>query len=290
MIPNPFVPSKQARSILMLAVGIMASYILLIRVGGSRAELAESNLQANLIRISRYEYERPAEFVIAGSSIAGRLLPAYFQEHGMDVQNLGLDGSCPLFAFEVISRRQKLPKTILVDTSTLFQPILPNSIVLREAIQSPGWSFSSWFIPFRPTSRPSSILYSWFKSQKESRVAGIEKSAYPTSSVGVVPVQTSRVPLPVWKAEDQYVPVRKYLEEYRSKGVSVCLVNIPRGEGWGVPSNGLERKLADEMHIPLVEIGPELAKQGVKLSFSDGMHLDVPSARRIVAEFAKILK
>src|ERR1035437_3685683 len=103
MISNPFVPSKQARSILMLAVGILAAYVILIRAGGIRAELAESNLQANLIRISRYEHERPAEFVIAGSSIAGRLLPTYFQELGMDVQNLGLDGSSTLFAFEVIS-------------------------------------------------------------------------------------------------------------------------------------------------------------------------------------------
>ena len=68
------------------------------------------------------------------------------------------------------------------------------------------------------------------------------------------------------------------------------MLNIPRGEGWGLPSYGLDRKLADELQIPLVEAGPALAKQGVKLSFSDGMHLDVPSARKITAEFAKMLK
>ncbi len=283
MISNPFVPSKQARSILMLAVGILAAYVILIRAGGIRAELAESNLQANLIRISRYEHERPAEFVIAGSSIAGRLLPTYFQELGMDVQNLGLDGSSPLFAFEVISRRNVMPKEIFVDTSTLFNPVGANNAVLRDAINNPGWIMSSWFLPFQPIYRPSSILYSWFKKKKETHISGIPQMAFSNS-------RENQMPLPNLGEENMYSTVRNALASFQSKGIAIQLLNIPRGEGWGEPSHGLDRKLADDLHIPLVEIGPILAKQGVKLSFTDGRHLDVPSAKIIVSEYAKILK
>ena len=274
----------------MLAAVMLFLYICLVRLCGMQADLAESNLQANLIRISRFEYEKPAGIVLAGSSVGGRLLPSYFKDNGLDVQNLGLDGSCPLFAFEIIARRPVLPKILLVDTSTLFQPILPNSLVIRDAIHSPGWAISSWFIPFRPTYRPSSIVYSWFKRQKESHVAGIERAAFVAPQAVAPTPATSLAPAPNWKPEDQYIPVRTYLDVFRSKGVDVRLINIPHGEGWGMPAHDLERKMADDLRLPLLEIGPELAKRGVKLRFSDGLHLDVPSAKTIVSEYTKILK
>lgn len=283
-------PIKQSVSIPMLAASMLIAYVLLLRMFDIRAELAESNLQANLIRISRYEFEKPSECVLAGSSIAGRLLPSYFKENGMDVQNLGLDGSCPLFAFEILSLRSTFPNKLLVDTSNLFRPINSNSIAIRESIKSPGWIMSSWFLPFRPMYRPSSILYTWFKKQKDTHGMGIEKAAFR------MPHDAPTLPGPNQAhdsnsdQDDQYATVRNALLGFRAKGIEIRLLNIPRGEGWGMPSDGQDRKLADELQIPLIEVGPELARQRVKLSFSDGLHLDVPSARKITAEYAKMLK
>ena len=290
MISTPYRPVSQVPSILLLSGVMLAAYILLLFICGIRAELAESNLQANLIRISRYEYEKPSECALAGSSIAGRLLPSYFEEQGMKLQNLGLDGSCPLFAFEVMSRRSVQPKILLVDTSSLFQPINSNSIVIRKAIRSPGWIMSSWFLPFRPMYRPSSILYTWFKKQKDTHTLGIEKAAIRISydeKVESVP-NSKHDSNP--ESHDQYDTVRNALETFKAMGIDVRMLNIPRGDGWGMPSHGLDRKLADELRIPLLEVGPLLAKQGVRLSFSDGLHLDVPSARKVTAEYAKMLK
>lgn len=278
-----------ALSILVLTAILLAGYSLLLNLTGLRADLAESNLQANLIRISRYLNGQPAPVVLAGSSVAGRLLPAYFQESGLEVQNLGLDGSRPLFAFEVIRMRAELPKTILVDTSTLFQPLMENDAVLREAIHSTGWKISAFFPPMRPEYRPSSIFYTLIKAQKEQAFAGQLQPAYLDKIAVESPPQPGRL-TQTWVPEDQYPCVREALINFHSRGSKVILTSIPRGAGWGEPAKGLDRKLASELGLPFLEVGVALAEEKEVLSFSDGLHLDVSSARKVVDKVTGVIR
>ena len=276
-----------ALAILALAALFLGGYAVLLHFTGIGADLAESNLQANLIRISRYLREKPAPVVLAGSSVAGRLLPAYFREQGFEVQNLGLDGSRPLFAFEVIRMRPGLPPTILVDTSTLFQPLMENDATLRGAIESPGWKIATFFPPLRPENRPSSILYSRVKARKESATLGRELPAHRNEGTPTPESPTQNI-TQTWVPETQYPLVRAALSDFQKSGCRVVLTNIPRGSGWGEISPPMVRQLAADLKLPLLEIGSSMA--GESLRFSDGMHLDVPSARKAAVKISESIQ
>jgi len=271
-------------SILALAAILLAAYSLLLHWTGLRAELAESNLQANLIRVSNYLYEKPTSIALVGSSVAGRLLPKYFQESELEVQNLGLDGSCPLFAFEIIRQRSALPRYILVDTYSLFQPLSTNDETLREAVDSPSFFASKRLVAMRSSSRPSSILYSRLKQLKDNAGRGTIKS--PESTLH----QSTTQRTVFWNPRDQYPYVRSAIQDLQRNGVHVSLLVIPSGEGWGIPARGPERALADELKVLLIQPGPVLATANKTMSFSDAIHLDSPSAKRVAEKICEIMQ
>jgi hypothetical protein len=281
--------AKNAPAILIWAAAFLLAYGVFLYSTNYSADLAESNLQANLIRASRYLNDQPASIALIGSSVAGRLLPEYFQREGLTIQNLGMDGSRPLFGFEIINRRPQLPARLLVETSTLFQPLMANDAVLRDALNSTSWQVASIVGLMRPENRPSSILYSWFKAKKEIAMAGREQPPYLTSSEQSPSSAAVRV-APDWRPEEQYETVRKALADFQSRGVEIIILNIPRGAGWGVADNGMDRQLADDLGVPLLEPGPRMAAAGVQLTFSDGTHLDGKSALKVTAEIAHKLK
>jgi hypothetical protein len=236
---------------------------------GWRADLAESNLQANLIRITRYLNSEGGGTVLVGSSVAGRLLPEYFQGSGLEVANLGLDGSRPLFVFEVLGQREQPPDCILVDTSTLFQPLEANDALLRESMASPTIAMSKWNPLFRPENRPVSTVYEKLKAFRERLTEG--RAQEPCRAGGL----TQDLP-------PTYNDVRTAIASLKDGGTRVILLDIPRGEGWAMPLSGPARTLADELRLPVLQPGPAIhASEGNVLRFSDGLHLDGPSARKV---------
>lgn len=262
---------RDAIVILALAAFFLLAYLGFVTMTGASADLAESNLQANLIRITRYlRQEKPAD-VLVGSSVAGRLLPAYFLEAGSEVSNLGLDGSRPLFVFEILEKNSVKPKRILLDTSTLFQPVSVNDATIRKAMNSPTASLAGAVQILQPAFRPSSVLYSRLKALNEEKNAGIlcSPEAATTRETPGDPAVTSPV-------------ISQFITKFQKQGIEVVLVEIPRGTGWGLPTSGPARSLADQLGLTFLEPGPEIfRKEGNVLRFSDGFHLDVPSARKV---------
>ena len=267
---------------------MLAAYSLLLHWTGLRADLAESNLQSNLIRISSYLHESPAPVALVGSSVAGRLLPQYFQEDGVAVQNLGLDGSRPLFAFEIVRMRDPLPSSMLVDISALFQPLMSNDDTLRDSVRSPTFAAARWFPLLRPTYRISSLLYARVKRYRDTRGGGIQQ---PSDSPCQSPPPVSKIKSHhEWLPENQFLAVRTALSEFRSAGTDVRLLSIPSGGGWGNRTEGLTKRLSDELGLEMIDLGPDMAKEGKVLRFSDGLHLDVPSAKIVASEISRQLK
>ncbi len=262
--------------ILLFAALFGAGYFLLVRWTGLQANLAESNLQANLIRISRYLDGPTPGTALVGSSVAGRLLPEYFPA-GLDVRNLGLDGSGPLFGFEILHLRPALPRTMVLDTSTLFRALSSNDETLRREVQTPGFALSRHFPLLRPEYRLSSVIYSRLKGARDKGTSRLQPPF--AENTRPAPVESDEPHTAGAKPEDQYVTVRDAVSSFRAQGVKVIVLSIPRGAGWGSPMGGLERRLATELSLPVFD--PELAADGESLRFSDGMHLAAPSARRI---------
>jgi len=270
--------NRNAIEILFLAILLLAGYALFQRVTGSSAVLLESNLQSNLARISRYLHTPKVDTVLVGSSVAGRLLPDYFRNEGVEVTNLGLDGSRTLYGLEIVQQRKDLPRLVLVDTSALFMEANANEATLRAAAASPTFLMGEGFSPFRPENRPLSLLYWWMKKLSDRGGGSQTHCAWiadkPKNEVVVKEGEEAKE-----DANDH--AIKELLMVLRSKGVDIRLVEIPRAEGWGHPRGGKLRKISEETGVPLLEPGVEIAKTTDTLHFTDGLHLDVPSAKAV---------
>lgn len=275
-------PSTFPWRIFALTAILIIVWIPFVTWTGWRADLAESNLQANLIRITRYLRTSAPDTVLVGSSVGGRLLPDDFQAAGLNVLNLGLDGSRPLFGFEVLHEHSTLPKRVLLDTSTLFQSLQPNDVTLREAMQSPTAQLSKPIPFFRPELRPASVLYEKIKGFRDRTSTGRK----------AIPLREKSDSSPASELPETYGAVREQIQSLLAAGVEVILLDIPRGPGWAEPlSGGPSAHLASELHLPVLQPGPAIhARDGDVLRYSDGLHLDAPSATRVTQWIATELK
>lgn len=260
---------------------MVVGWIAFVTWTGWRADLAESNLQANLIRITRYLREPAPDTVLVGSSVGGRLLQDDFAKAGAIVLNLGLDGSRPLFGFDVLNEHSKLPKRVLLDTSTLFQSLQPNDDTLREAMKSPTAKMSGSLPFFRPELRPASVVYEKIKGLRDQASKG--RSASPLLE-GPVSIPSAELP-------ETYDVVRDGVKALLDAGTEVLIVEIPRGPGWAEPNSGAAvTQLATELNIPILRPGPAIyAEDGDILRYTDGLHLDAPSAARVTQWIATAL-
>jgi len=276
--------NRNALEILLLAVLLLAGYALFQRVTGSQAALLESNLQSNLARISRYLHAPKVDTVLVGSSVAGRLLPDYFKEQGLEITNLGLDGCRTLYGLEVVQQRKDLPRLVLVDTSALFMDPNGNEVTLREAVASPTFQLGGSFPPFRPENRPISLLYWWMKKISDRKGGARTHGAWVDGKPNGEQLLKQGEPT---VEDDNDRMIKAALDGLKARGVDVRLVEIPRAEGWGHPRGGKLRKISQETGVPLLEPGVEIAKTTEMLHFTDGLHLDVPSAKLVTRKISE---
>jgi hypothetical protein len=268
--------NRNAIEILLLAVVMLLGYAFFIKVTGWRAEHSESNLQSNLIRISRYLHAPKVERVILGSSISGRLLEDYFNDEGVSISNLGLDGSRPLYGFEVLRKRQDLPQRLLVEVNLLFQPRGANDTALDEAVESPTFRLGAMLPSVKAENRPSSLLYTLLKGRQDAAGATSEATLSAQGDDGEVPLPPT------------YEEVSSQLNRLRNEGVKVTLLLIPTGKLDRYSREG--KRLAKELGLPMLTLREMLPDNGKSLRYSDGKHLTADSAREVVRALADVLK
>lgn len=265
--------------IFVLAALLSSAWLAMTFWAGWRADLAESNLQANLIRITRYLNAESPDIVLVGSSISGRLLPEYFDLSGRQVLNLGLDGSGPLFAFEVLSQAPQPPGLVLLECDSLFRPLSPNDEILRESMESTTANLSEYIALFRPEVRPITVAYARLKSWRDGMAQGRRRS--PEHTAG-----QDGEELP-----HNYELIKEKVSALKARGSRIILVDVPAGEGWATPLGGAARRLAAEFDLEVLEPGLEIYRtEGDILRFTDGLHLDGPSAAMVSRAIAAHLE
>lgn len=278
---------RHALEILLLTVLLLVGYSLFQKVTQSEAVLLESNLQSNLARISRYLHASKVDVVLVGSSVAGRLLPQYFKDQGVDVINLGLDGCRTLYGLDIVQQRKDLPKLVLVDTSALFMRANANEATLREAVGSTTFQMGQTIPCLRPENRPLSLLYWWMKKFSDRKGGSrTHQASLPGHPLSQPYVKEGESPV----EDDNDLAIKQILKSFKDRGVEVRFVEIPRAEGWGHPRGGKLRIISEESGVPLIEPGVEIAKTTDTLHFTDGLHLDVPSAKLTVSQIMHVMK
>lgn len=277
---------RLALHILLYTALLLGAWALFLQRLPIRAQLAESNYQANLIRLQDYLFQssRPAVFV--GSSITGRLLPRYFEGTPLaGSSNLGLDGSGPRLGIELLVFQTSAPPArLFLEANLLGIPPGPNDAQLLDAVHSFTFSLARRTPVLRAENRPSSLLYSWLKQRRSDA----PDARMPPPSASPTAAHPS-APLPI--AWDRSSPaeharhreiVRSGLLELRRRGTQVVLLRFPHADVPETPA-GRDANFADdlarELQLPQWELGPELRASGVPPTFTDGTHLTAGTAR-----------
>lgn len=280
--------NRQALCILLLAALLAAGYGLLARAGLWRAELAETNFDANLIRLQSFLFERPPHAVLVGSSITGRLLPSYFTGTSLaPMANLGLDGSGTLFALELICTNP-VP-VVIIEENTFLRPPNSNEQLLAQTLLGFNFRLSKYFPLLRARNRPSSILYTWVKlrGREHATAAVVEPAA--ASAPGVAPL-----PSPSEDAtfETVHNQLRNEIKKLLEHGCRVVILRLPSGQSLTSATDRaatLGETLAREFSLLRVDLGQECASRGESITFTDGVHLSAGSARQASRLLAEVL-
>jgi hypothetical protein len=279
-------PNRQTLAILWLTLALGGLSWTLPHTTWWRAELAETNFQANLIRLQAFAIGPPPKAVIVGSSLSGRLLPSYFENTWLSpVANLGLDGSSASFGLGLSAERP--PGLVLVELNTILKPHDNNDELLDSTVRSFGFQLSRRLPPLQARGRPSSVLYSWIKSHQRGR-PGSEPLPAPSvvaskpETQGASPIQNTQL------VRDE---IRAQIQKLVSLGSRVVLVRLPWGNRNEASNPAFEfgGDLARELKLAQIDLEQECARRGHVLRYTDGLHLAPASAReasRTLAELA----
>jgi hypothetical protein len=268
---------KNALGIVLITMVLMISYAVMLKLSGMNVRHSESNLQSNLIRLHQYFFSSiPSQGVLVGSSIGGRLDTQYFKEQGLNIANLGLDGSRPVYSLNLLLNGSKIPKIVIIEGNTIFWEYTGNDAAITKEINSPTFQMGSWFPLLSPDARPSSVLFSMLKARKERHGDGM--------LVDYHEIKSDKEP----SLPQNFVESLEMIRHLKAMGVSVVLVTVPSGTKESDPA-AVER-LAKEAGVPLIKIRDYLPDRGNGLRYSDGMHLMGADAREVVKTLVQRLR
>jgi hypothetical protein len=280
--------NRQALSILWLSILLAVAYGLLARAGLWRAQLAETNFQANLIRLQTFFFESPPHSVLVGSSMTGRLLPSYFEGTSLArMANLGLDGSGTLFALELV-RTNPVP-IVIIEENTFLRPPNSNETLLAATLAGFNFRLSKYVPLLRAKSRPSSILYTWLKLRSKEGTVGATTQPVPAAESDANSLPSTSQDAGDEAVHNQLRDGIKQLLEHRCR---VVLLRLPSGRDRAITNDraaALSETLAREFNLLRVDLGQECASRGELLTYTDGIHLSARSARQASRLLAQVL-
>ncbi len=280
--------NRQALRIIALFAALAGSFYLLLLVGPWRAELAETNYQANLIRLQTFLFAHSPKSVLVGSSLSGRLLPRYFHQTQLaPIANLGLDGSGPLFGLDIVLRQP--PPVILVEANILLQPHDANDDMLAAATESVGFRLARYVPLLRADARPSSILYTWFKLRRKTATANPAPAPAPPRPNAF---EAGEISAPNPKEQDGKEKLRAQFRALQQRGCRVILVRLPTGWKYNPtnhPSLAFADELAHEFNLPQLDLLGECSSRGQVLSYTDGLHLTPAAAQEVSRVLAQLV-
>jgi hypothetical protein len=235
-----------------------------------RPELAETNYVANRLRIERWMLGPPASNVIVGTSIGGRLLPAYFDGTRLaTLANLGLDGANPDTGLNLVLQRSVPPARVFLEVHRLLTPPSNNDRKLLDLVEGPGMAVSRALPWTRADWRPSTVLYGWLKRRQTGSASAPADAGTPSGpGSGVDPGWLDRV--------------RQKIASIEAKGSKVILLRLPVGREnstLGSPDPLVEA--ASRLGLPMVDLQARSLRDGVTISYTDGLHLAPSSAEQV---------
>jgi hypothetical protein len=263
---------------LMVTAGLLAVHAVGITVPGRKVELSTSNIITNCIRIGDLRAETRPSYVLAGSSMTGRLdAGAAAAAAGVPFVNLGLDGCGPVEALDFLLESGLRPLTVFVEVNAAGSVAPENARAVAEAAGGKGY----WVreaVPFlRYRERPVDLVYSRLHSRVKSGEDGGGAVELPAMEVAV--------------ADGGHDPIAAALLErvvrIRMLGARVILVMLPDQGREREREYRIARQVSASAGIPLLDLKPALDRQ---LVYTDSVHLAAESGARLAAALGTLVR
>jgi len=275
-------PSRQLQRIALLAVLLCCGWWIALKFLPKPA-LAETNYEANRLREERWLLGPKAPAALVGTSISGRLLPAYFDGTPLaGLANLGLDGASPDTGLRLVALRPGATPLVLLEVQMLSKPPGSNDRQLLDLATGMGLRVSEWLPLTRADARPSTVLYAWLKERREGGGSAADPGpAALQSGASTHAADAGATAAP--QTPDWYPRIRSAIEAVQKGGARVVLVRIPAGSA--DPADPELPNAADatarEFGLPLVDLLRLSRQEGLAMTYTDGLHLTPPSARAV---------
>lgn len=267
--------SRQILAILTLTALMCGVWTAALRVL-PQPSLAETNYEANRLRVERWLLGPPSPAVLVGTSLTGRLLPGYFQDTPLaGTENLGLDGASPDTGLRLVLMRNPAPALVLLEVHLLSKKPGPNDRQLLDLATGVGLQVSSILPLTRADARPSTVLYGWLKE----RQAGEGSTDVTPRAVSPEQARKEAEAMdPDWQPR-----LRELVAQLQARGSQVALVRLPIGRG--NPTDPESPNEADatarELGLPLLDLLRISRRDGLRITYTDGLHLTPSSARTV---------
>lgn len=241
-----------------------------------KVRFADSNFQANRMRLQSFVLDARDPVILAGSSVTARLIPAYFTQTAFPrVTNLGLDGCVVAFALEIIAERPLTEHPIIVvEQYSMLLDTISNEETIREVITPAGLRLPALSGSLRADVRPTALIYSALKERRD------KKGGFPGPKILIPRKMADLTPEEIKHLERN----RSALRALQKKGARLVFMRIPCGETEGPIGERAPdffTDLAADLHSPVIDIPILMRKNGLHLRYSDGLHLVSSSAQDV---------
>jgi hypothetical protein len=253
----------------------------LLRASGGKTLKSESNYFSSIARIQT-ETQGSPRIMLLGSSMTGRLGDRARRVDG--VANLGCDGGSAVITLRAMDRgRLPTAPLLIIEANSLAFELHGQGREIGHAIDSKWFEIGIKTPNLGATARPTAFAYSWLVAHSAGGAANFAKDHLPLESEPEM-LDTGLQPTLTPQAEALVSELAGIFERLRKKGSDILIVMLPPG----VKDDSLAKAIAAKSGVRWWDLNAGLSKDAV--GFSDGLHLDSPSAQKVMLTLLREVK
>jgi hypothetical protein len=254
---------------------------ILLRASGGKTLKSESNYFSSIARIQT-ETQGSPRIMLLGSSMTGRLGDRAQRVDG--VGNLGCDGGSAVITLRAMDRGQ-LPTAplLIIEANSLAFELHGQGKEIGQAIDSQWFEIGIRTPNLGATARPTAFAYSWLMAHTAGGAPNAANDDLPLESKPEI-LDSGFQPALTPQAAALVSEVAGIFDRLRKKGSGILVVMLPPG----VKDDSLAKAIAAKSGVRWWDLNAGLPKDTV--GFSDGLHLDAPSAQKVMLTLLREVK
>lgn len=256
-----------------------------LRLSGGKTLKSESNYFSSVARLQTESQGGP-KIIMLGSSMTGRLGDRAQRFEG--VANLGCDGGSAVVTLRAMDRGQlPVAPLLVIEANSLSFELEHRGKEIGAAIDDKWFEIGIKTPNLGATARPTAFAYSWLMARKSGAdTSGSKELLAVTTKPSVLdPASAPELDETSVALVDEITAI---LDRLRKKGCDLLLVTLPPGTPQDSLQSKIPRAIAAKSGVRWWDLTEGLPEGSV--SFSDGLHLDGPSAQKVMLTLMRELE